>query len=124
MLCNQEKFRKLRQGVHSLFCCDSYRRRRKRSKTEVDKYKDEKEYWKLKKAMKFSGEEQALNDVEVDRNNMYLFPTIASCTSSEEETSKKSHKPQESQESQKPQKEEKHHHRHHHHHHHHRHHKK
>ena len=93
-----------------MFCFEFYRRRKKRSKTEVDKYKDEKEYWKLKKAMKFSGEEEALKDVEVDKNNMYLFPTIASCTSSEEE-------------SQKSQKEEKHHHRHRHRHRHHRHHK-
>lgn len=75
------------------------RKRRRHHKPAEDKYKDEKEYWKVKKAQKFSNRDEDINELDMDRSNMLLFPTIASCTSSDEEPKKKRH----------------HHHRHHHH---------
>ena len=82
------------------------RRRRKRPKKVTDKYKDEKEYWRVEKALKFANksDKEVVDEMHLDRNNMLLFPTIASCTSSEDEKKEK--------ETEKR----KHHHHHHHHH--------
>lgn len=64
-------------------------RKRKRSKPVEDKYKAEKEYWKVEKALKFSNNDddkkKVVEELGVDKSNMFLFPTIASCTSSDEE---------------------------------------
>lgn len=82
------------------------RRRRKHPKKVTDKYKDEKEYWRVEKALKFANksDKEVVDEMHLDRNNMLLFPTIASCTSSEDEKKEK--------ETEKR----KHHHHHHHHH--------
>lgn len=85
------------------------RRRRKRPKKVTDKYKDEKEYWRVEKALKFANksDKEVVDEMHLDRNNMLLFPTIASCTSSEDEKNEKDEK--------KETEKRKHHHHHHHH---------
>lgn len=67
------------------------RRRRKHPKKVTDKYKDEKEYWRVEKALKFANksDKEVVDEMHLDRNNMLLFPTIASCTSSEDEKKEK-----------------------------------
>ena len=70
------------------------RRRRKHPKKVTDKYKDEKEYWRVEKALKFANksDKEVVDEMHLDRNNMLLFPTIASCTSSEDEKNEKDEK--------------------------------
>lgn len=60
----------------------------------------------MEKALKFANksDKEVVDEMHLDRNNMLLFPTIASCTSSEDEKKEK--------ETEKR----KHHHHHHHHH--------
>ena len=85
------------------------RRRRKHPKKVTDKYKDEKEYWRVEKALKFANksDKEVVDEMHLDRNNMLLFPTIARCTSSEDEKNEKDEK--------KETEKRKHHHHHHHH---------
>lgn len=66
----------------------------------------------MEKALKFAtkSDREVIDELNVDRNNMLLFPTIASCSSSEHEEK------EENEEKEEPKK--KHHHHHHHHHHH------
>ena len=64
-------------------------RKRSRSEKPEDKYKDEKEYWMVEKALKFAQNQQkdkkeVVEELGIDRSNMLLFPTIASCTSSDD----------------------------------------
>lgn len=63
------------------------REKRKRPAPDrTDKYKAEKEYWMAEKALKFARKaDVGWEDAAVDRSNMLLFPTIASCTSSDSE---------------------------------------
>ena len=72
-----------------------YRKRRKRSEPTEDKYKAEKEYWMVEKALKFSNKEgdkkEVIEELGIDKSNMFLFPTIASCTSSEDDQKKRKH---------------------------------
>lgn len=60
----------------------------------------------MEKALKFANksDKEVVDEMHLDRNNMLLFPTIASCTSSEDEKKEKETGKR------------KHHHHHHHHH--------
>ena len=51
--------------------------RKRPSPASDDKYKEEKEYWRAKKEKKVAAVEE--------KSDSLLFPTIASCTSSDEE---------------------------------------
>lgn len=66
----------------------------------------------MEKALKFASksDKEVVDEMHLDRNNMLLFPTIASCTSSEDEEKDKD------KEIRKEQERRKHHHHHHHHH--------
>ena len=66
----------------------------------------------MEKALKFANksDKEVVDEMHLDRNNMLLFPTIASCTSSEDEEKDKD------KEIRKEQERRKHHHHHHHHH--------
>ncbi|KAK8832405.1 hypothetical protein WA577_002880, partial [Blastocystis sp. JDR] len=48
--------------------------RRKHPKKVADKYKDEKEYWRVEKALKFAtkSDREVIDELNVDRNNMLL----------------------------------------------------
>ena len=63
----------------------------------------------MEKALKFANksDKEVVDEMHLDRNNMLLFPTIASCTSSEDEKNEKDEK--------KETEKRKHHHHHHHH---------
>lgn len=45
----------------------------------------------MEKALKFANksDKEVVDEMHLDRNNMLLFPTIASCTSSEDEKNEK-----------------------------------
>ena len=62
----------------------------------------------MEKALKFANksDKEVVDEMHLDRNNMLLFPTIASCTSSEDEKNEKDEK--------KETEKRKHHHHHHH----------
>ena len=48
----------------------------------------------MEKALKFANksDKEVVDEMHLDRNNMLLFPTIASCTSSEDEKNEKDEK--------------------------------
>ena len=66
------------------------KRKREREKKEPaihDQYVEEKKYWMDKKAKAFDKKQEVSLSSEKGggKENSYIFPTIASCTSSEEE---------------------------------------